>query len=118
LIVPPMRSIAPKISATGSKTKRAVIARSKLAACLLVVVFGGHPSLKPLPGTIHLNSSFLSVILIGGYFHCSLTDNFEWAKGCKPRFGLVHVYYAKQKRTLKDSAVWYRDVTATHGANL
>jgi len=57
-------------------------------------------------------------IPVGGYFQWSLMDNFEWKEGYKPRFGLVHVDYATQKRTLKDSALWYREVIQTHGANL
>jgi beta-glucosidase len=39
----------------------------------------------------------------------SLMDNFEWASGYEKRFGIVHVEYATQVRTLKDSAHWYRD---------
>jgi beta-glucosidase len=39
----------------------------------------------------------------------SLLDNFEWASGYEKRFGIVHVDYATQQRTLKDSALWYRD---------
>jgi beta-glucosidase len=42
-----------------------------------------------------------------GYFVCSLTDNFEWSEGFKHRFGLVHIDYATQKRTIKDSGKWY-----------
>lgn len=53
-----------------------------------------------------------------GYFHWSLMDNFEWAEGFKERFGLVYVDYSTQRRILKDSAYWYRDVIATNGANL
>jgi beta-glucosidase len=37
----------------------------------------------------------------------SLLDNFEWAAGYEKRFGIVHVDYASQKRTLKGSALWY-----------
>ncbi len=55
---------------------------------------------------------------VQGYFHWSLLDNFEWAEGYKERFGLVHVDYATQKRTLKASAHWYARVIATGGASL
>ena len=55
---------------------------------------------------------------IQGYFHWSIMDNFEWAEGFKERFGLVHVDYPTQRRTLKDSALWYRDVIATNGKSL
>jgi beta-glucosidase len=44
-----------------------------------------------------------------GYMVWSLMDNFEWASGYEKRFGIVHVDYASQRRTLKDSALWYRD---------
>ena len=46
---------------------------------------------------------------MAGYMVWSLLDNFEWASGYEKRFGIVHVDYATQARTLKDSALWYRD---------
>lgn len=46
---------------------------------------------------------------LAGYFAWSLLDNFEWAEGYHARFGLVHVNYHTQKRTVKDSGWWYRD---------
>ncbi len=55
---------------------------------------------------------------IKGYFQWSIMDNFEWAEGFRERFGLIHVDYATQKRTLKDSARWYKEVIAANGANL
>lgn len=50
-----------------------------------------------------------------GYFHWSLLDNFEWAKGYSERFGMVYVDYRTQRRILKDSAYWYRDVIQSNG---
>lgn len=47
---------------------------------------------------------------IMGYLHWSLLDNFEWDKGKWPRFGLVHVSYSTQKRTLRPSAIWFGNV--------
>ncbi len=44
-----------------------------------------------------------------GYMVWSLLDNFEWASGYAKRFGIVHVDYENQRRTPKDSALWYRD---------
>ena len=52
----------------------------------------------------------LAGVPLAGYFHWSLLDNFEWAQGYRERFGLVHVDYATQRRTPKDSAWWFRDV--------
>lgn len=52
---------------------------------------------------------------VEGYFHWSLMDNFEWAEGYKHRFGLIHVDFETQQRTLKDSALWYRRVVEANG---
>jgi len=49
---------------------------------------------------------------MGGYMVWSLMDNFEWASGYAKRFGIVHVDYTTQKRTLKDSALWYQQFLA------
>ena len=49
---------------------------------------------------------------VSGYMVWSLLDNFEWTSGYAKRFGIVHVDYATQRRTLKDSAHWYRDFLA------
>lgn len=53
-----------------------------------------------------------------GYFVWSVLDNFEWAFGYKNRFGLIYVDYVTQKRVLKDSAYWYKDVIQKNGANI
>lgn len=47
---------------------------------------------------------------VNGYFHWSLTDNFEWAFGLWPRFGLTEIDYKTQKRTLRPSAMWFGGV--------
>jgi beta-glucosidase len=46
---------------------------------------------------------------IGGYFAWSFLDNFEWAEGYRPRFGLVYVDYQSQKRTVKASGKWFAE---------
>ena len=53
-----------------------------------------------------------------GYFTWSWMDNFEWGFGYRPRFGLVHVDFETQVRTLKDSARWYAGVIRSNGADL
>jgi beta-glucosidase len=51
---------------------------------------------------------------LAGYFAWSLLDNFEWAYGYDKRFGLVHVDYPTQKRTVKGSGRRYADIIAAH----
>lgn len=52
---------------------------------------------------------------VRGYFHWSLTDNFEWAEGYRMRFGLVYVDYETQQRIPKDSFAWFGNVIASNG---
>jgi beta-glucosidase len=47
---------------------------------------------------------------VRGYMLWSLLDNFEWAWGYERRFGIVHVDYATQRRTVKDSGRFYASV--------
>jgi beta-glucosidase len=53
-----------------------------------------------------------------GYFAWSLLDNYEWSLGYSKRFGLVHVDYSTQARTIKSSGRYYAEVIRTNGAAL
>ena len=44
---------------------------------------------------------------VEGYFVWTLTDNFEWAEGFHPRFGLIYVDFETQQRIIKSSGHWY-----------
>jgi beta-glucosidase len=56
-------------------------------------------------------------VRVDGYFVWSLLDNFEWARGYGPRFGLVYVDYGTLERVPKQSYYWYRDfIAAQRGA--
>ncbi|WP_405923466.1 GH1 family beta-glucosidase [Streptomyces sp. NBC_00035] len=66
----------------------------------------------------HLRSCAQAIgrgVPLKGYFVWSFLDNFEWSFGYRPRFGIVHVDYATQRRTPKDSARWYAEVIRRGG---
>lgn len=51
---------------------------------------------------------------VRGYFVWSLLDNFEWSAGYSKRFGIVHVDYDTQVRTIKSSGRWYAEQIRAH----
>ena len=53
-----------------------------------------------------------------GYQHWTLMDNFEWAEGYDPRFGLIYVDYNTGNRTIKESAWDYKHIIETNGEEL
>jgi len=57
---------------------------------------------------------FAAGVPFKGYFVWSLLDNFEWAFGYDKRFGIIHVDFSSQKRTLKDSALWYKQLITSN----
>jgi len=61
---------------------------------------------------LYINELYKAVTIdkinVKAYFIWSLLDNFEWAEGFVSRFGIYHVNYINQNRTLKHSGNWYR----------
>jgi beta-glucosidase len=57
-------------------------------------------------------------VKVTGYFVWTLMDNFEWAHGCSQRFGLVYTEYRTQRRIIKASGYWYRDVVKANGIDV
>jgi beta-glucosidase len=51
---------------------------------------------------------------VRAYHAWSLVDNFEWTDGYTQRYGLTYVDFRSQKRTLKDSGLWYGRVAAAN----
>ncbi|MGH7501757.1 MAG: GH1 family beta-glucosidase [Longimicrobiales bacterium] len=69
----------------------------------------------------HLNAALDAIergVDVRGYYAWSLLDNFEWSLGYSKRFGIVHVDFETQARTLKDSARLYSRIIATNGTAL
>ncbi|MGH7664386.1 MAG: GH1 family beta-glucosidase, partial [Gemmatimonadaceae bacterium] len=63
-------------------------------------------------------SAIAAGVPLRGYFAWSLLDNFEWSLGYARRFGIVHVDYETQQRTIKSSGRFYSDVIRTNGEAL
>ena len=61
---------------------------------------------------IELHKAIQEGVNLRGYFIWSLMDNFEWASGYRPRFGIIRVDYSTQRRIPKLSAHWYQNVIA------
>jgi beta-glucosidase len=57
-------------------------------------------------------------VALRGYFVWSLLDNFEWSHGYSKRFGIVHVNYETQQRTIKSSGKFYASIARTNGSAL
>jgi beta-glucosidase len=58
----------------------------------------------------HIEQVFLAKeagVPVTGYFVWTLLDNFEWAEGYMPKFGLVHINFKTQERIVKSSGKWY-----------
>jgi beta-glucosidase len=86
------------------------------------VVTGGH--IHDEKRRTYLEQNIRQVLMakqagvnVNGYFVWSFTDNFEWAEGYKPRFGLVYVDFRTQQRIIKDSGHWYSRFLQSHYNN-
>ena len=77
--------------------------RSQMSAALFQRAAGGR------------HRALSAGVQLRGYCYWSSLDNFEWAEGFEPRFGLVHVDFATQARTPKPSAYLYRDIIGRNG---
>jgi len=58
----------------------------------------------------HLKVLINSELPVERYYHWSFSDNFEWCEGESARFGLVHVDYETQKRTIKKSGRFFSEM--------
>lgn len=57
-------------------------------------------------------------VKVDGYFVWSLLDNFEWAEGYHPRFGLVYVDFKTKERIVKSSGKWFKKFLDSEGQNV
>ena len=63
----------------------------------------------------HLRSLVESGVKVERYYHWCFCDNFEWIEGNSSRFGLVHVDYETQKRTIKKSGRFFAEAIKNNG---
>jgi len=75
-------------------------------------VIRSNPALleKELGADMPLAGRTSNGVDVRGYFYWSLLDNYEWADGFKPRFGLVEVNYKTMKRKIRPSAYEYAKI--------
>ncbi len=71
-----------------------------------------HRHLQALYDAIEAGANVL------GYCYWSLLDNFEWAEGFGPRFGIIEVDYRTQQRRVRDSGWRYAQVCKTNRLTL
>lgn len=64
----------------------------------------------------HLKQLMKAKCPIERYYHWTFTDNFEWTEGESARFGLVHVNFETQERTIKKSGLYYSALIKNRGA--
>lgn len=65
----------------------------------------------------HLRALLMSGLPVERYYHWCFCDNFEWLEGESARFGLVHVDYETQQRTVKRSGRFYAEMIRTGGVD-
>ena len=58
----------------------------------------------------NVHRAILNGVDVRGYLHWSLMDNFEWAYGFWPRFGLVEIDYVTKTRNPRASAFVYKKI--------
>jgi beta-glucosidase len=63
----------------------------------------------------HLYALLHAGLPVQRYYHWCFCDNFEWLEGESARFGLVHVDYRTQKRTIKASGDFFSAMIRDHG---
>lgn len=66
----------------------------------------------------NLKRAIVEGIPVLGYQHWSLMDNFEWAEGYAPRFGLVYVDFKTGNRIIKKSGYHYKHIIESNGTTL
>ena len=82
----------------------------------VIITENGVPTLDESVRKAYLEAHLRAVekaiqeeIDIRGYIYWSITDNFEWAEGFEPRFGLVEIDYETLERKPRKTAYWFRE---------
>ncbi|MBZ0185216.1 MAG: family 1 glycosylhydrolase [Candidatus Obscuribacterales bacterium] len=115
------RAIAPYKTGIDGKSRPVIITENGYAETYAADLSEGDWSIADKQRTaylkLHLQSlhrAIMAGVNVIGYLHWSLTDNFEWAEGLSPRFGLVRVAYPTQTRTFRESARLFSQVAKTN----
>ncbi len=58
----------------------------------------------------YLKKAIAEGIKILGYMYWSFLDNYEWAEGFEPRFGIVEVDYKTGERKVRPSGYFYKEI--------
>jgi beta-glucosidase len=66
---------------------------------------------------VALHAAIQAGVPVEAYDHWSLLDNFEWADGFRPRYGLIDVDYPTGRRLIKDSGRSYAAIIAANGVD-
>ena len=78
-----------------------------------VAVFTNGPDFYPA-----MHDAIRQGVPLKGYMAWSLLDNLEWSLGYAKRFGITHVNFKTQERTIKDSGLLYAEVIKSNGGVL
>ena len=86
---------------------------AKLAAFGIEVTYRATPGDEMGSVVAAIDGARAEGVDVQGYFIWSLQDQFSWANGYNKRYGLFYIDFDTQKRYIKQSALWYKELADT-----